>query len=135
MQGGLGGGGIRQGGQDFHVQLDRGHFRRGDKFHGSVGNPGSANGKAGAFGVKQGFGGDTMPDGVSVNVAIMQVSNPFVPVVMRIAPAQVGLRQEGTGTGDGDFRLKDVMFIAALGLWGVAAFVAQENRDDAGAWR
>ncbi len=68
-----------------------------------------------------------MSDGVGVNVAIVQVGDPFIPVIVRIAPAQVGLRQEGTGTGDGDLRLKDVMFIAALGLGGVAAFVAEED--------
>ena len=32
---------------------------------------------------EDGFGGDAMPDGVGVNVAIMQVGNPFIPVIMR----------------------------------------------------
>lgn len=57
-----------------------------------------------------------MPDSVDVNVAVMQVSNPLVPVIRRLAPAQVGLRQERAGTGDGDFRLKDVVSGLSLGV-------------------
>ena len=40
--------------------------------------------------------------------------------VVIIAPAQVGLRQQRGGAGDGDFGLKDVMFVAAVGVFNSA---------------
>ena len=82
---------------------------------------------------EKGLGGDAVADGVGVDIAIVQVGHPLVPVVV-IASTQVGLRQQRGGTGDGDLRLKDVMFVTAVGV-GVAAFVAEEDRDDASAGR
>ena len=92
---------------EFHA-LDLG---RGDSFHFGVGNPAGLDRAALALVIDDGGGGNAVADRELANVPVLQIGDPFVPIVAFQA-SQIGAGDEGLFASQFQFDLKDKRLVA-----------------------
>ena len=108
-----GGRAIGQRGEGLHPQLDVRDRGGSDALDLGGGNPARVDRAAGPRVVDLGMRGDAVADGVFVDVAVLQVGDPLVPVVGRLAP-EVGPGDERLGRVDLQPGLEDEPLVPVL---------------------
>ena len=128
-----GGGTVGQLGEGLHAKLDVRDPGGGDALDLGRGNPAGAGGAAGPLGVDLGMRRDAVTDGILVDVAVLQVGDPLVPLLGGVA-LQVGPGNQRLGRVDDQPGLEDEPLVAQL-VGARDAVIDQEDRDGAGARR